>query len=73
MSISTSTLRSNIFKLLDEVLKTGKPLEIERKGKILQIQPKETFNKFKNIKKKNIFKVDPDELIHIDWSKEWKP
>jgi hypothetical protein len=35
--IKTSNLRADIFHLLDNVIETGRPLEIERKGEILQI------------------------------------
>jgi len=39
MAMSASELRQNIYNLLDEVLETGIPLEIERKGKKLRIVP----------------------------------
>ena len=41
MALSASKLRANVYRLLDEVLETGKPLEIERNGKTLVIAPKE--------------------------------
>ena len=31
--ISATELQKNLYRLLDEVLKTGVPVEIERKGK----------------------------------------
>ena len=43
MAVSASALRADIYTLLDRVIETGEPLEIERKGKILRIvsdQPK---------------------------------
>jgi len=39
MGIAASTLRNNIYKLLDETLQSGKPLEINRKGRRLKIVP----------------------------------
>lgn len=39
MSISASQLRQDVYRLLDEVLGTAQPLEIERKGRILRIVP----------------------------------
>ena len=41
MALTASKLRANVYRLLDEVLETGKPLEIERNGKTLVITPKE--------------------------------
>ena len=35
--ITASSLRQNIYTILDEVLETGVPVEIERKGQILRI------------------------------------
>jgi len=72
MIISTSALRQNLYKLLDKVLETGIPLEIKRKGKIIKIIPPEESDKLLNLKYRNIITCDPEELVHIDWSSEWK-
>jgi hypothetical protein len=40
MAIKPTDLRANLFKMLDRVLKTGRPLEIEKDGEILSIQKK---------------------------------
>jgi hypothetical protein len=74
MALSASKLRANIYRLLDEVLETGKPLEIERNGKILVVAPKERESIWDRLPRREGFIVgDPDELIHIDWSSEWNP
>ncbi len=39
MVVTVSELRRSIYRLLDQVLETGVPLEIERKGRILRIVP----------------------------------
>jgi hypothetical protein len=38
---TASKLRANIYRMLDEVLETGQPLEVKRNGKTLVIAPKE--------------------------------
>ena len=38
-SVTSSKLQNNLDQLLDEILNTGKPLEIERNGKRLRIIP----------------------------------
>lgn len=74
MALSASKLRANVYRLLDEVLETGRPLEIERNGKTLVIAPKERKSKLDNLPRRKGFIVgDPDELIHMDWSSEWNP
>lgn len=74
MALSASKLRANVYRLLDEVLETGKPLEIERNGRTLLITPKEKDSIWDRLPRREGFIVgDPDDLIHIDWSSEWNP
>jgi hypothetical protein len=76
MALSASKLRANVYRLLDEVLETGRPLEIERNGKTLVIAPKETESGTiwdRLPRREGAIIGDPDELIHIDWSSEWNP
>ncbi|MCG8455339.1 MAG: type II toxin-antitoxin system Phd/YefM family antitoxin [Holophagales bacterium] len=72
--MTASQLRQNIYRALDQVLETGIPLEIERKGRILRILPVEPPSKLDNLKpREGFFRCDPDELVEMDWSGEWKP
>jgi hypothetical protein len=74
MSITASTLRANVYRLLDEVLESGRPLEIERKGQIVVIAPKEERSIWDRLpQREGAIVGDPDELIHMDWSSEWNP
>ncbi len=77
MAITASKLRADVYRLLDDVLETGKPLEIERNGKLLVVVPKEPTEKGSGLdrlpRRKGAIIGDPDELIHIDWSSEWNP
>jgi hypothetical protein len=77
MALTASKLRANVYRLLDEVLETGEPLEIERNGKILLIAPKEEKEKGSKLdnlpRREGAIIGDPDELIHMDWSSEWNP
>lgn len=70
--LKTSNLRADIFRLLDNVIETGKPLEIERKGKVLQIIPKESVPKLSKLAKHDCLLCDAEEVVHMDWEKEWK-
>ena len=74
MNISTSTLRQNIYKILDKIIETKIPVEIDRKGKKLKITliPTENKNKLQNLKKRKILNCETESLVSNDWYHEWK-
>lgn len=71
--MTVSELRQNIYQLLDQVLDTGVPLEIERKGRKLRIAPEPPDDKLDNLKRRDCLVGDPEDIVHMDWSKEWRP
>lgn len=74
MPVTASTLRQHVYTLLDQVLETGVPLEVQRKGMMLKIVPFQRPDRLKNLKRrKRVIQGDPQELVHLDWSSEWKP
>jgi antitoxin (DNA-binding transcriptional repressor) of toxin-antitoxin stability system len=74
MTVTASELRQNIYRLLDEVIETGTPLEIERKGHLLRIVPADGLPKLARCSTNPGYIVgDPDDLVHMDWSEEWTP
>lgn len=76
MMVTASKLRQNIYQLLDWVLETGEVLEIERKGRVLQIAPRPEQPRpsgLSGLRKRPTIQGDPEELVHQDWSNEWKP
>lgn len=74
MVITASELRQNIYKLLDQVLETGLPLEIERRGRRLRVTPADAPPKLERLATHGDYVVgDPEGLVHIDWSSEWHP
>jgi len=72
--LTASQLRQNIYRILDEVIETGRPVEIERKGRVVRIETER--------RDKSIFETltphpgsivgNSEDLVHIDWSPEWK-
>jgi antitoxin (DNA-binding transcriptional repressor) of toxin-antitoxin stability system len=72
MVVKPSQLRANLYRLLDRVLRTGEPIEIDRAGKRLLIVPKEKRGKLDNVIPRDVIVGDPEDLVHVDWSKEWK-
>ena len=76
MALTASKLRENVYKILDRVLETGEPVEIVRGGRRLKIIPVDAPRKQKLgrlAKRPEALLADPEELVHLDWSKEWRP
>ncbi len=72
MPFTASKLRENIYRVLDEVLATGVPVEITRKGRRLKIVPIDGPDKLANLKKRDVLKGDPEDIVHLDWTDEWQ-
>ena len=72
MVVKPSRLRANLYRLLDHVLQTGEPIEIDRGGKKLLIVPKEKQAKLNNLVRRDVIVGNPEDLVHLDWSKEWR-
>jgi len=72
--MNATELRKNIYRLLDQVLETGIPLVIERRGKNLRIVPTTPRKKLDNLKPRSSYlRGDPEDIVHMDWSEEWRP
>lgn len=72
MAVNASTLRENIYRLLDQVLETGQALEIERKGKLLRVVPVAEPAKIARLVQHDCLHGDPEAIVHLDWSEEWR-
>jgi len=71
---SVSRLRANLYGVLDRVLETGVPVEVERKGQRLRISVVETSDRLANLKPNpGYLEADPESIVHLDWSGEWRP
>jgi len=83
MAVSATQLRQNIYAILDEALATGKPVEIERKGKLLRIVPeappaeeteeefRKEFPRLARLKNVNLIVGDPEDLANLEWSHDF--
>ncbi len=72
--VTATELRKNIYKLLDQVLSSNVPLEVERKGKRLIIIPADRKPGIASLLlHEDCIVGDPEELVHMDWSGEWRP
>ncbi len=69
MRVTATKLRANVYSILDEVLETGNPIEVERKGKILKIVPEKKESIWERIAKLPPFKVVDSKNLEVQW--EW--
>ena len=74
MSVTASELRANVYRLLDRVLETGVPLEVVRGDRRLRIVAADPPSRLDRLPPRpEVMAVDPDDLVHLDWSAEWRP
>lgn len=72
MKVTATQLRANIYAILDQVLATGETVEIERRGRIVRLQPVAAEPRLERIEAAPDYIVgDPDALVELDWSHEW--
>jgi antitoxin (DNA-binding transcriptional repressor) of toxin-antitoxin stability system len=74
MKVTATALRRNIYAILDEVLNSGIPIEVVRKGKVLKIVPEQKTSKLDRIPPcPDLWVGDPQDVLKpIDWMKEWR-
>ena len=74
MRVTPTELRKNLYRILDRVLSTGTPVEIDRDGKLLKIVPVERPSlREQLIPHPGTILCDPEDLVEIDWTQEWEP
>ena len=76
MALSASKLREDIYRILDRVLETGEPVEIDRCGRRLRIVAVEGAAESKLARLRphpDALQGDPETIVGIDWSETWRP
>lgn len=74
MILSASRLRADVYRILDEILRTGQPVDIQRGGRLLRIVPVDPPGRLERLVAHDDAVVgDPEDLVHVDWSGEWHP
>jgi PHD/YefM family antitoxin component YafN of YafNO toxin-antitoxin module len=74
--MTPTELRKNIYRVLDPIAETGKPVEIMRKGQTFKIICESSESKIERLKLKThpkAYKGNSDEVVSMDWSAEWNP
>ena len=72
MAISVTKLRANLYEIVDRVIETGVPVEIERKGEKIRLERAKPKSKLQKLARNpNTIVGDPEDIVHMDWSSEW--
>lgn len=70
-TVTATELRTNIYQLLDEVLRSGLPIEVKKGDRKLRIVPVEKVDKFQNlVYRPDAIQGDPEELVSLSWEGE---
>ncbi|MEQ8768821.1 MAG: type II toxin-antitoxin system Phd/YefM family antitoxin [Planctomycetota bacterium] len=73
MRLNSEELIENFEHWCDHVLLSGCSIEIEHRGHTLRLEPviEPGLSKLDRlVSRPDFFRVDPDEIIHIDWMAE---
>ncbi len=73
MTVTITQFRKDVYRLFDRTLKSGEPLKVTCKGGTLLLVPPDVKPLAKRLKKRAVLCCEPEEIIHMDWSKQWKP
>ena len=72
--LNASRLRKDIYRVLDRVIETGESVEVVRRGRIIRIvapAPERKLDRL--VKRPGFIRGKPGELVHVEWSKSWRP
>lgn len=77
MKMTATRLRTELYRTLDRILETGETVEIVRARGTVVLQAAASARVGRTSRKPatnpDLVVGDPDELVHFDWSKHWKP
>lgn len=74
MIVNASQLRKDVYRLLDQVLATGQPLEVERNGRRLRITPAAGGSRLDRVTPRpDLVTGDAADLADLDWTDAWRP
>jgi len=70
--MTVTQFRKDLYRILDRALQTGDPVQVTRKGELFLVVPSKKKSRLDGLKKRNVIKCDPEELVHVDWSKHYR-
>ena len=77
MALPATRFRASLYKVLDRVISTGVPIEVELRGRRVRIVPAEPRSRLQNLVERPDYIVgDPEDLVQptfdpAAWEKKW--
>ena len=71
MTYKATALRQNLYNILDSVIDSGQPVEIERRGHRLLIMPEKRSSIWDRLEPHSIVNGDPADLVSSSWDQIW--
>ncbi len=74
--MTLTELRRNIYRVVDELLRTGKTMEIQAKGRTVYLSSGQRGGKLDRLRKaarSRALQGNPEDIIHMEWEKQWHP
>lgn len=72
VNLTITELRSDLYKVVDQIIASGTPVEVMRNGHKIKIILADGPSKFERlVRRKNVINGDPESIVHSDWFSEW--
>ena len=71
MTVTPTGLRQDLYRILDQILETGTPVVVVRKGRRLRIVPEQQRGRLESLVPHDLIVGDPEDIVHVDWSEYW--
>lgn len=71
-AVTLTELRSNLYKIVDQIIETGVPVEVQRGGHKIRIVLIDGSSKLDRlVRRTDVLTGDPEDIVHCDWLQEW--
>jgi hypothetical protein len=72
--LNASRLRADVYRVLDEVIETGRPIEVERRGHVIKLVLVPATKKLDAlVERPGFIRGEPRDLAEVGWADSWKP
>lgn len=73
VTVTLTELKADLYNIVDQIIHTGIPVEVERNGHRVKIILADGPSKFDRLTyRPDVFKEDPESYVHCDWVHENK-
>lgn len=70
--LTLTELRADLYKVVDQIIETGIPIEVLRNGHKIKIILDDGPSKLERlVRRPDVINGDPESLVHCDWLSEW--